>query len=356
MVSQEIAHLDCYSMNTGGSTGEPLEFIVSTIAGTVDGLHQEHHFRHVMNYTEGDRIAAFDGSSVPQADRDRGIYWIQNGGHDLPYGSMSYSSLYLDSNTLPSYVDHMISTRPAILRGYPSFLHEIALYLLETGLHLPFAPKGIQLTAENPVGGQIADIERAFGCPVHLQYGHSEVSVYAYTDGGSREYRCSPLYGLTEVLREDGTPVQEGETGEVVVTGFWNTAMPFIRYRTGDMAVFAGDENGVVRLAGIAGRTQDFIYGSTGVKTSLTALIFGQHYRAFRNIRRWQLEQWQPGLVLVRLVRGTEFSGQDDDEIREKFLQIASVDTVFAFVEDIPLSTRGKFQFVIQRIQPEPGA
>lgn len=81
--------------------------------------------------------------------------------------------------------------------------------------------------------GQIADIERVFRCPVYLQYGHSEVSVFAYTAAGSREYRCSPLYGLTEVLQEDGTPVREGETGEVVVTGFWNTAMPFIRYRTG---------------------------------------------------------------------------------------------------------------------------
>jgi len=353
MVSTEIASLDVYTMNTGGSTGEPLEFLVSTIAGTVDGLHQEHHFRNVMHYTDGDRIAAFDGSSVPQGERDRGVYWIQNGGPDLPYGSMSYSSLYLDSNTVPSYVDHMIRARPAILRGYPSFLHEIALYLIDSGLQLPFAPKGIQLTAENPLDGQIADIERVFRCPVYLQYGHSEVSVFAYTAAGSREYRCSPLYGLTEVLREDGTPVREGETGEVVVTGFWNTAMPFIRYRTGDMAVFAGDENGVVRLARVTGRTQDFIYGINGVKTSLTALIFGQHYRAFRNIRRWQLEQWQSGSVLIRLVRGEEFSTQDEDEIRQKFLKIASVDAVFEFVDDIPLSKRGKFQFVIQHIQPE---
>jgi phenylacetate-CoA ligase len=88
-------------------------------------------------------------------------------------------------------------------------------------------------------------------------------------------------------------------------------------------------------------------------KVPLTALIFGQHYRAFRNIRRWQLEQWQSGSVLIRLVRGEEFSTQDEDEIRQKFLKIASVDAVFEFVDDIPLSKRGKFQFVIQHIQPE---
>jgi len=40
---------------------------------------------------------------------------------------------------------------------------------------------------------------------------------------------------IVEILRE-GQPVAEGETGEVVVTGLHTYSMPFIRYRTGDIA------------------------------------------------------------------------------------------------------------------------
>lgn len=42
---------------------------------------------------------------------------------------------------------------------------------------------------------------------------------------------------LVEILRDDGTPCAPGETGRVIVTSFYNYAMPFIRYEIGDYAV-----------------------------------------------------------------------------------------------------------------------
>jgi phenylacetate-CoA ligase len=39
---------------------------------------------------------------------------------------------------------------------------------------------------------------------------------------------------LAEIIRDDGTPCQPGETGELVVTPLYNYASPLVRYRSGD--------------------------------------------------------------------------------------------------------------------------
>ena len=42
-----------------------------------------------------------------------------------------------------------------------------------------------------------------------------------------------------EILDEDGRPAQPGEPGRVVVTGFYQYSMPFIRYDVGDYAILS---------------------------------------------------------------------------------------------------------------------
>lgn len=351
LISDEIDSMDFRTMNTGGSTGEPLEFIVSPIAGMIDTVHQEFVYRITMQYQPGDLIVAFDGSSVPAKSLDAHKYWTATSNHDIPYGRLSYSSLYLRAETIPYYIQHIMETKPSIFRGYPSFINDIAQYILEKGISIPFQIKGVQLTAENAYDWQIENIRKAFNTEVFLQYGHSEVCVYGYTFDNTYEYCCSPFYGLTEVLGDDGIHVKTGDVGEVVVTGFYNFAMPFIRYRTGDLAVFNGDVDGVVRLGKIVGRTQDFIITNKGEKVALTALIFGQHYRAFGNIQKWQLQQDIPGKVIVRIIKEKDFSEENEIEIRTKFKDICTVDTIFEYVDLIPLSPRGKFKFLIQNVK-----
>lgn len=350
LISDEIDSRDIYTMNTGGSTGEPLEFPVSSIAGRIDSVHQEFLFR-TMGYEPGDKIVAFDGSSVPENLRQNHVYWVGRGPRDVPYGRLSYSSLYLTTETIPFYVEHFLHYRPTILRGYPSFINDIADYILQEDISTSFRIKGVELTAENAHDWQIGNIKEAFGTDVFLQYGHSEVSVYGYTYDDTYEYVCSPFYGLTEVLDSEGRQVSKFETGEIVVTGFHNSALPFIRYRTGDLATFNGDENGMVRLGEIVGRTQDYILTKDRERVALTALIFGQHYRAFKNIRKWQLVQDVPGKVVARIVKDEGFSDKDEQEIRDKFRGICNTDTDFEYVDAIPLTKRGKFMFLVQNIE-----
>lgn len=69
---------------------------------------------------------------------------------------------------------------------------------------------------------------------------------------------------IVEYVRvRDGHPVGPGEDGEVVVTHLDNWAMPFIRYRTGDVAQFDNTSCGWGRhlsiMKKIQGRTTDFV-------------------------------------------------------------------------------------------------
>ena len=95
-----------------------------------------------------------------------------------------------------------------------------------------------------------------------------------------------------EVVDEKGDDVSPGETGDILVTDFYNTAMPIIRYKIGDRATAIesikqkfGDQ--VIYLKDIAGRIDDDLYFNNG-KTRILSHFW---YIIFRD-QDW-LEQFQ---------------------------------------------------------------
>lgn len=339
-----------YALNTGGSTGEPLEFLSSYAVGIVDSFHQEYQYR-LMGYRNGDTIVAFDGSDIPENRRSQNIFYVRTGPHSIPYGKWSFSSLYLNENTAHLYLEQLSVLRPQIIRGYPSVINFLAWYIQERGIELPFSLKGIQLTSETAEEEQVRHIERVFSCKVSLQYGHTEACIFAFTKDEQQTYYCSPFYGFTEILDHAGKHVQEGECGEVTVTGFYNKAMPFIRYKTGDLAIYKAKENGITVLEQLSGRTQDIVLDPLGNPVYLTALIFGQHLYAFKNIKKWQLIQKMLGEVTIRIVKNNTFGQDDEHEIAAQFQKKAAIKVFFDYVDDIPVGRNGKYKFLIQEIK-----
>lgn len=328
-------------LTTGGSTGQPLGF---PYLGGHDAEHQEFLWR-MMGYTNGDRILAMDGTLVPDEDLRARRYWTSKSPRSLPYGTVALSAHYWSNDTRDDYVNFLLEYQPALIRGYPSFVSEVAQTLLDRGLRL--GCKGVQLTSESHTSHQTYLVESAMG-PVRDQYGHAEASIFAYSLESFGPIFCSPFYGLVEILSEDGYPVAVGEPGEVVVTGFHNYAMPFIRYRTGDLAVLQGVEDGVVRLREIQGRTQDYVISSDGTKHLLTALVFGRHYAAFERISQWQIIQRKRGAVVIRIVPRPSFSSEDAREIVATFKELAGIAVDIEITNDIARTARGKSKLLVQ--------
>jgi phenylacetate-CoA ligase len=210
--------------------------------------------------------------------------------------------------------------------------------------------KGIELTSELCLSNQESIISKAFQTKVFGQYGHTEASVFGYTLDESFEYYCSPLYGLTEVINNNNQHANIGEEGEIVVTCFSNFGMPFIRYRTGDRAIYGGEENGIVKLKKVSGRTADFVFNEYNDKISLTALVFGQHYNALKNIAQWQIVQNKSGEVIVNIQQLPGYSKADEEEIAYAFHTIAKIKCVFVYNEEFIKTNAGKVKFVIQNL------
>ncbi|MDP3051035.1 MAG: hypothetical protein Q8N20_06760 [Eubacteriales bacterium] len=333
-------------VTTGGSTGQPLGFYA---LGGLDAQHQTFLFK-MMGYRPGDSILAMDGSVVPDSLLKQNIFWVAKNSNDLPYGRVALSSLYLSRENIDCYINFLGQFKPTIIRGYPSFVYDIANYALQNNIEFSFNCKGVELTSESFYDYQIETIYRVFKAPIYNQYGHAEGSVFGYSTDNTLTMYCSPLYGYTEIIGENNQHVKQGEIGEVVVTGFANYAMPFIRYRTGDLAIYDGEENGIVRLQRIYGRTQDYIYQDNMEKVLLTAIVFGMHYQAFSNINRWQIVQNVPGKIIFLIVKQPSFSMQDEIELKDNFYKISNIQCSFEYVQQIPLTPGGKSKFLIQNI------
>jgi phenylacetate-CoA ligase len=355
VVKKEIENILAVSINndyindmttTGGSTGQPLGFY---ILGGCDAEHQEFLFK-IIGYKPGDKILAMDGTVIPEDLLRKNIFWIKKNNNDLPYGKLALSSQYLNSKNIHYYVNFLNNFKPNIIRGYPSFINNIANYILQNNIRLLFTLKGVELTSESYYEYQMDNIKRAFNARVFSQYGHAEALIFGYTIDDSMITYCSPLYGYTEIIGDDGFHVKPGQIGEVVATGFFNYAMPFIRYKTGDLALYDCEEDGIVRLKRIYGRTQDYIYTKSMEKILLTALVFARHYKAFQNIDKWQILQNIPGEIIFRIVKQPDFSKEDQEELSDNFYSIAGIKTDFEFVETIPLTPPGKSKFLIQNI------
>jgi phenylacetate-coenzyme A ligase PaaK-like adenylate-forming protein len=98
--------------------------------------------------------------------------------------------------------------------------------------------RAVLLSADRTGPAARSAIEAALRCEVFDHYGTTEMGF-----GGGVECEAHAGYHLREadllfeVLdRDSGLPAAPGETGEVVVTTLTRTAMPLIRYRTGDLA------------------------------------------------------------------------------------------------------------------------
>jgi phenylacetate-CoA ligase len=302
-----------------------------------------------MGYKKGDIIIGSGGTVIAQELRDKNIFWIKEHKNSV-WGEYDFSVLYITDYTIKYYIEKLIEIKPVILRGYPSFYDKLATYIIQNNIKLDFNIKGINLTAEMCSVSQRINIEKAFSTMVYFEYGHTEICLYCYTSDDSYIYKSSPIYGYIEVLDDDGIDAKIGEIGNIIVTGFNNYGMPFVRYDTGDMGELIYRNGGEVHFKKIHGRNQDYIISKDKQKVYLTALIFGQHLEAFKSIKQWQLRQDDIGIISIYIIKQDNYTFDNEKEILNNFQSVADIDLIFNYVDNIALTKRGKHLFLIQNI------
>ncbi len=288
-------------MTTGGSTGDPLKIIMDlpykalTLAGT-------YYYMHVAGFDPDNfRSVRLHGDTLEQEIIERGVYWRLDEGRRLVM-----SSHHVFADTAPLYLQAMDEHQPDYLHGYPSAVALLAGYLEEQGLRPAQPLKAVFCDSEVLYDAQRELIERVFGGRVYTIYGHTEGAVLGISCPHSRKLHLVPQVGVTELLDANDNPVTEpGQKGQIVVSGFYNRVMPFVRYRTYDVGVYTTQTcpcgRSFMMLERVEGRAQDYAIDRHGRAVPLAPTLFDYNFD-WSGIDRFRVVQDTPGKLTFLLV------------------------------------------------------
>jgi phenylacetate-CoA ligase len=149
-----------------------------------------------------------------------------------------HSRVLLDGLQDPVHIAYELRRlRPDVLVGLPGMLNRLTAPDLAGALE-PVRPRLLVIGGEVTTPAMRARLGSTFGAPVYETYGSHECPLIAAECPWSGTLHACDDAVLVEVLA-DGRPAEPGERGEVVVTNLHAYAMPFIRYRIGDLATRA---------------------------------------------------------------------------------------------------------------------
>jgi phenylacetate-CoA ligase len=336
-----------YYHTTGGSTGTPLGFYRDPVSWARELASKAYQYYRV-GWKEGHRkLVLRGGGPILSADHMK---------YEPRFNELKCSSLHLSPEQMETYRKRALDFKPDWIMCYPSSGYIFAKFL--SAPPRPFPPiKGILCASENLYDFQKTLLSEAFSVRVFSHYGQCEMVVLAGFCEHEDTYHVLPQYGYAELVGGNGKPVVEpGQVGEIVGTSFIMRATPFIRYRTGDLAVLKGWQ---CRSCGrpyqiwerIEGRAQEFFVTGTGRYIPMTAL--NMHDGIFDHIKRFQFFQKEKGKVVFRFAA--------KDSCNEKILQAMNARLMLKFgddvelemepVKEIPLTPRGKQRFLIQEMK-----
>ncbi len=141
-------------------------------------------------------------------------------------------------HTLGDLIAKLADTQAEVAVGIPTHLLAAAKYYARRAPKCPLNLKKLLLATDYVAQAAVNEIGRLWKVEVFRYFGMTELGM-----GGGIECREHNGYHLFEgdflfeiVDPLSGTPLPDGECGEVVVTTLTREGMPLIRYRTGDLA------------------------------------------------------------------------------------------------------------------------
>lgn len=339
---------------TGGSTANPMLFhLHKNVSRPKEYVYMD-DFHERVGLSEHDIVLALRGRSVPTAKKRGGRLWM----YEPIKRHLILSSDHLEPEYMPQYIEALRAWRPTYIQAFPSALYPLAKWLSEhPEPEITQRIRGVLLYSENVYGFQMQLFCDLFSCPVLKHFGQSERVLMAASMPDDERYFFWPQYGHFELVDEQGNAVtQPGVLGEIVGTGFDNRAMPFIRYRTGDMAMLS-ERPGHPLLPGypvverIEGRLQEFLVCRDHRLVSITTMG-AAHFDELAKVDAIQYEQHEPGKFVLNVVSHHPL----DEQARRNIAHAIEVKTQSGCtaevrtVSEILRTERGKHRMLIQHL------
>jgi phenylacetate-CoA ligase len=251
------------------------------------------------------------------------------------------------------FAEMLVRWQPMMFRAYASALSLFAEYIREkriTGIR----PKLIETTAEKVSEQQRQLLEDVFQCPVADWYTARELGTIAFQCPSGGLHISETRY--LEVIA-NGKPAQPNQLGEVAITSTHQLAMPLIRYKLGDMAIFQSEPcpcgRGLPSLQEVVGRVQDFLVTADG--RFVHGGYFPHTFRNWPEIFRYQVYQSDMKHLEVRLIckRDVDSLWLENlrKEIQHRFGEDMQIE--IKLVDHFELTRAGKHRFIISDVKPD---
>lgn len=293
--------------HTGGTTGTPLLIWRDLIS-----IGNNHAFFRRQKEWAGiglrDKIAILTGRLIVKPDqKDACLY-----AYDPFMKELILSTYHLSKDTAKEYTEVIKQHKVKAIDGYPSAVYLLAKTCLDSGIELEL--KSILTSSETLTESMRNTITQAFKCQIYDYYGSAERTCIIHTcEHGS--YHPIAEYGLTELIPVDDTA--DGRC-RVISTGFWNMAMPLIRYDMGDI-MWKSDKpcpcgRAYPVIKSISGRKGDVIKTPSGREYGtaiLTHLLYGTDH-----ILESQIIQDALDHLTIEYVPSENFSNKDMEDFK----------------------------------------
>jgi phenylacetate-CoA ligase len=334
--------------STGGTTsGRPLKFYIDKSRKGFEWYWMAKYNWGQIGFKTSDYRAVLRNHKLNGANHhvDHLLKEVQFDNHALKDSYLDY------------IIDYIVKHDLKFVHAYPSAAFLLAKRIYVTNRETPIVAflSGSEAVFDN----QKNLIQNVLNKRMYTWYGHSEKLILAAETAHCENYHVNPFYGYAEIIDSNGNVVNTpGEWGELVGTGFMNTRMPFVRYRTEDEAEFMGHVCPDCGRAGltfknvIGRRGKDVIYKEDGSIITTSSMMLD--YGIYQYIKGVQYYQQKKGELIIRIVPQKDY----DASTREKVLDIMrprfrdGLKIELVEVESLEYTKNNKLKLLIQDTEP----
>lgn len=335
---------DIFNNATGGSSGEPLQFLDTTKSKQISSSLLDRGYQWA-GFQPGSKHVKLWGAPTDiqpysKSIKNRLIAWVDN--------KECIDAFSLSEDLFEHIYLQLKRNKPALLESYSNILYEFALYLKKNG-HPNLNIKAVVSSAGTLYSFQRKVIEQQISYNLFNRYGSREFGNIAHECAAHGEMH---IY-MDRFIVEIHNPDRDG-VGDILVTDLENYAFPFIRYRIGDKGAIS---NNTCRCGcpflcfdNIVGRSLDTIKSPSG--RIISGELFPHFFKDFPEIILGQVVQDTKNHIEVRLKIDHESKGDFINILKRRLEQVTGPELQISIFTDKAFITNptGKYRPVISKI------
>jgi len=322
------SHGRSWTMESSGSTGQPVKVTYNNLfASTNRPFNWRVEKWHDLDWSQTLITRNKEISLEEYPDGRSGGPW----GPPWERASQAGRQVEVGRKTPPEQLLRFFHERqPAYITCGPNALHMMTLEARRLGLTIHFRAAfshGERVTDEAALMAR-----KTFGTPLFERYSSREAGRMAHQCPHQNGLHVNAEKVLVEIVDENGRACPPGVSGRVVVTPFYNTASPLIRYEQGDIAVFGAPcacGRTLPVIANVLGRMSAIFRHPNG---SARHRYYPETAREKLRCGLWQIAQVGPLDFEVRYVPNDWDEPADEAAALEIFLESYFADARVTFV------------------------